>query len=378
MRIAFRDLPALVRKELVSALLGATPGGWYVRVYEDLTWHKAVAAFCLGWLLIVGVFAAALGEQGLPAWCAGVMIAASVIGAWLILTGRHLWRRHHERLVPRSIVATPHIVARLWSEDDEVESYPVSEMRRASATIIEVISRKTRRKRLSHSVSFMIGDKAVVWQDVEGRPFLEYLQRRAGLKANADEAPSGPAGGESPDISCEWPSLLAEAATRPGLPAPRRWPLALQIGLLIGLVAWLMHLLLTERDLWSNVSAYPTTHQCYQYAQRAPFGWHRGEQFDDLWAKRLFEEASAARMSGSSGSSAEMALWKAKIAAEEYLRLMPAGKYRVEVSALHDKTFWAWTEATGRQPRDISLYLDLFPGGLHASEARRLLPAESR
>ncbi len=373
MILAFRDLPAAVRDGLLAAVHGSAAPQWHVRIYEDLTWHKAVAALMTGALSLLAVVVVAVDERNLYAGWAAALIAASAVGSWLVLTGCHLWRRCHVRLVPRAVLATPFVIARLTSEDDEVEIYPVAELYRVGATVIEVTNRKTGRKHLEHSVSFMIGTDAVVWSDVEGQPFLEYLHRAAGLKPGSEEPPGPPSPAAGSDPSCTWPALLTSAASRPATPAPRRWPLALKTGVVIGLVAWLMHMLLSERDLWYNVSAYPTSHQCSRYARWAPFGWHRGEQFDDLWAGRLFAEALAARTAGTHAAPSELELWKAATAAEEYLRLMPTGKHRKEITALRDDTFWAWVGALGRRPGDIGLYLDLFPEGLHASEARRLL-----
>lgn len=378
MKLPFRDLPVPVRDELLTALRGARSRTWYVRVYEDLVWHKAVSAIGLGVLLIVGVLVVAGVERELYGGWAGVMIAVSALGCWLILTGRYLLRLHHHRQVPRSVVATPYIVAYMKSEDDVAELYPVDEIRKATVTVYEHRNKKTGRKWHEHRLSFRVGSDFVCWSSIEGHLVFDYLQRAAGLERDSDAPPRGPASSAEPDPSAAWPALLAEAATRPASTLPRRWPLAVQLGLLVGLLAWLLQMLLTEGDLWHNVNAYPTTHHCYRYASHAPLGWHKDKAFDELWARRIFEEALSARMPGPSGKASEMSLWKAKTAVEEYLRLMPNGAYRADIASLHDDISWAWTESNGRQPRDIAFYLDDFPNGLHATEARRLLaPAEN-
>lgn len=107
---------------------------WYVRIYEDLVWHKAVSiTFGLGGLLLGGVFVVAeLLERELYGGWAGVMIAVSMLGSWLILAGRYLLHLHHHRQVPRSVVATPYIVAYMKSEDDLAEVYPIADIRKAA------------------------------------------------------------------------------------------------------------------------------------------------------------------------------------------------------------------------------------------------------
>ncbi|HNW33772.1 MAG TPA: hypothetical protein PKM25_02490, partial [Candidatus Ozemobacteraceae bacterium] len=192
MILAFRDLPAAVRDGLLAAVHGSAAPQWHVRIYEDLAWHKAVAALMTGALSLLAVVVVAVDERNLYAGWAAALIAASAVGSWLVLTGCHLWRRCHVRLVPRAVLATPFVIARLTSEDDEVEIYPVAELYRVGATVIEVTNRKTGRKHLEHSVSFMIGTDAVVWSDVEGQPFLEYLHRAAGLKPGSEEPPGPP------------------------------------------------------------------------------------------------------------------------------------------------------------------------------------------
>ncbi|HEY9072066.1 MAG TPA: hypothetical protein VIV61_17535 [Candidatus Ozemobacteraceae bacterium] len=374
MRIPFRDLPPAVRDGLLAALRGARAKTWYVRIYEDLVWHKAVAAIGLGGLLIMGVLVVAGVERELYAGWSAVMVAVSMLGCWLLLTGRYLLRLHHQRLVPRSIVATPYIVAYMKSEDDLVEMYPVAEIRKASVTIYEHRNRKTGHKWQEHRLSFRVGSDFVCWSAIEGHLLFDYLRHAAGLERDSDEAPRGPANIANDDPSARWPELLAEAAARPASSLPRRWPLAVQLGMLIGMLAWLVQLVLTESDLWHNVNAYPTAHQCSRYAFRAPFGWHRGEAFDELWVKRLIEKAVSAQERDAAGKASELALWKAKYAIEEYLRLMPRGKYRADIASLHDDIFWAWVESNGHQPRDINLYLSDFPVGIHASAARLLLP----
>lgn len=377
MKLPFRDLPGSVRDELLAALRGARSKTWYVRIYEDLVWHKGVSAIGLGSLMIVGILVIAGVERELYAGWAAVMIAVSMLGTWLILTGRYLLHLHRARLVPRSVVATPYIIAYMKSEDDIVELYPIADIRKATVTVYEHRNKKTGQKWREHRLSFMAGPDFVSWSSVEGNLVFDYLQRVAGLERDSDAPPRTPSISAESDPSSGWPALLAEAAARPASPLPRRWPLAVQIGLLVGLLAWLLQMVLTERDLWRSVTAYPTSHQCYRYAFYAPFGWHNDKAFEELWVKRLFEEALSARMSGPSGKLSEMSLWKAKAAIEDYLRLMPRGSYRADVASLHDEMFWAWTESNGRQPRDIGFYLDDFPNGLHATEARRLLqPAE--
>lgn len=372
MKLPFRDLPVPVRDELLAALRGARSKTWYVRIYEDLIWHKAVSAIGLGGLLIVGVLVVAGVERELYGGWAGLMIAVSMLGSWLILTGRYLLHLHHHRQVARSVVATPYILAYMKSEDDLVELYPVADIRKATVTIYEHRNKKTGHKWREHRLSFMVGSDFICWSSIEGNLVFDYLQRAAGLERDSDAPPRGPTSAE-PDPSAPWPAFLAEAAARPSSPLPRRWPQAVRMGLLIGLLAWFLQMLLTERDLWHNVNAYPTTHQCYRYAFYAPLGWHKDKSFDELWTRRLFEEALAARMSGPSGNPSEMSLWKAKIAIEEYLRLMPNGAYRTDVASLHDDISWSWTVSNGRQLRDITFYLDDFPAGLHATEARHLL-----
>ncbi|HOY69077.1 MAG TPA: hypothetical protein PLP29_19535 [Candidatus Ozemobacteraceae bacterium] len=377
MKIPFRDIPAPVRDELLAALRGTHAKRWYVRIYEDLVWHKGVSAIGLGCLLIIGVFVVAGVERELYAGWAAVMVAASMLGSWLILTGRYLLHLHRERLVPRSVVATPYIIAYMKSEDDLVELYPVADIRKATVTIYEHRNKKTGQKWHEHRLSFRAGAEFVCWSAIEGHLVFDYLQHAAGLERDSEEAPRGPANLAKEDPSAGWPPLLAEAATRPASPLPRRWPLAVQLGMLVGMLAWLVQLVLTEGDLWHNVNAYQTTHQCSRYAFRAPFGWHKDEAFDELWVKRLVTEAVTAQERDAAGKASEMSLWKAKYAIEEYLRLMPRGKYRADIASLHDDIFWAWAESNGLQPRDIRFYLDDFPNGLHASEARRLLhPAE--
>ncbi len=378
MKLPFRDLPVPVRDELLAALRGARSKTWYVRIYEDLLWHKAVSVIGLGGLLTVGVLIVAGVEREVRVGWAPVMIVVSILGSWLILTGRYLLHLHHHRQVPRSVVATPYIMAYMKSEDDLAEFFSVADIRKATVTIYEHRNKKTGHKWREHLLTFKVGSDFVSWNSVEGNLIFDYLQRVAGLERDSDAPPRGPAVSAEPDASAAWPALLAEAAARPASPLPRRWPLAMQLGLLVGLLAWLLQMILTERDLWHNVNAYPTTHQCYRYAFHAPLGWYKDKSFDELWARRLFEEALSARMSGPSGNPSEMSLWKAKTAIQEYLRLMPSGAYRADVASLHDDISWAWTESNGRQPRDIARYLDDFPAGRHATEASRILTAAER
>lgn len=377
MKLPFRDLPFPVRDELLAALRGGRSKTWYVRIYEDLVWHKAVSSIGLGGLLLGGVFVVAGVERELYGGWAGVMIAVSMLGSWLILAGRYLLHLHHHRQVPRSVVATPYIVAYMKSEDDLAEVYPIADIRKATVTIYEHRNKKTGYRWHEHRLAFKAGSEFICWSSIEGDLLFDYLQRVAGLERDSDAPPRGPASSDESDTSAAWPALLAEAAARPASPLPRRWPLAMQLGLLVGLLAWLLQMLLTEHDLWHDVNAYPTSHQCYRYAFHSPLGWHKDKAFDELWARHLFEEALSARMPGPSGNPSEMSLWKAKTAIEEYLRLMPDGAYRADIASLNDDISWAWTESNGRQPRDIAFYLDDFPAGLHATEARRLLtPAE--
>ncbi len=382
MKLPFHDLPVPVRDELLAALRGERSKTWYVRIYKDLLWHKAVSMIGLGGLLIAGVLAVAGIERGLYVGWAGLMIGISMLGSWLILTGKRLLHLHHHRLVPRSVVATPHIVVYMKSDDDLIELYHVADIRKATVTIYEHRNKKTGHTWREKRLTFIAGSEVVSWSSIEGDLLFDYLQRAAGLEHGSDAPPRGPAASSEKDASAAWPALLAE--TRPVTPLPRRWPLAMKLGLLVGLFAWFSQMILTERDLWYNVNAYSTTHHCHRYADRAPFGWYKDKAFDERWVSLLFEEAFPARSSGPSGRSSERTIWQARNAIEEYLRLMPNSPLRPDVIALHDDISWAWVESNGRLPRDIARYLEDFPAGHHVTEARSLIttaesvPADNR
>jgi len=382
MKLPFSDLPVPVRDELLAALRGERSKTCHVRIYKDLLWHKAVALLGLGGLLIAGVLAVAVVERGLYVGWAGLMIGVSILGTWLILTGKYLLHLHHHRLVPRSVVATPHIAAYMKSEDDLVEIYPVADIRKATVTIYEHRNKKTGHTWREKRLTFRAGSDVVSWSSIEGDLLFDYLQRTAGLEPDSDAPPRGLAASSEQDASAAWPALLSETARRPASPLPRRWPLAMKLGLLVGLFAWLSQMILTERELWQNVNDYSTVYHCQRYASRAPFGWYKDKAFDEQWVRLLFTETHPG--SDPSGRSSKMLPWEAKAAIEAYLRLMPTSPLRPDVVGLHDDISWACIESNGRRPHDIARYLDEFPAGHHATEARSLIttaesvPADNR